>query len=204
MSAVGVPPLWVVEKLHKNGILYANIVGAPRHAHKACKLGADLIIGQGGEAGGHTGEIPFSVLIPALADAVKGYKSPLSGQPVGVVAAGGVFDGRSLAASIMLGAGAVWVGTRFVVAKESGASQFAKETLCKAGFNDVIRTTIFTGRPVRHYKTPYIDEWQNGRLQEQKELLAQGKIPLQYEIERLEKEGKTAEVEKIEDQTAFM
>lgn len=204
VSAVGVPPLWVVEKLHKGGVLYANIVGAPHHAHKACKLGADIIIGQGGEAGGHTGEIPFSVLIPSLSDAVREYKSPMTGGPVLVVAAGGIFDGRSLAASIMLGASAVWIGTRFVVAEESGASTFAKETLVKAGFNDVIRTTIFTGRPVRHYATPYIRDWEENRIEEQRELLKAGKVPLAYEFERLEKEGKTKEMEEIEDQIAFM
>lgn len=204
VSAVGVPPLWVVEKLHKGGVLYANIVGAPHHAHKACKLGADIIIGQGGEAGGHTGEIPFSVLIPSLSDAVKSYKSPITGGPVLVVAAGGVFDGRSLAASIMLGASAVWVGTRFVCAEESGASTFAKETLVKAGFNDVIRTTIFTGRPVRHYATPYIRDWEENRIVEQRELLGKGKVPLQWEFERLEREGKVKEMEEIEDQIAFM
>ena len=204
VSAVGVPPLWVVEKLHAAGILYANIVGAPHHAHKACKLGADLIIGQGGEAGGHTGEIPFSVLIPSLADALKGYKSPITGGPVGLVAGGGVVDGRSVAAAIMLGAGAVWVGTRFVGAKESGASEYGKQTLAKAGFNDVIRTTIFTGRPVRHFATPYIRDWEERRLEEQKELLKKGKVPLQWEFDRLEKEGKTQEIEKIEEQIVFM
>lgn len=204
VSAVGVPPAWVVEKLHNAGVLYGNIVGAPHHALKAIKLGADLIIGQGGEAGGHTGEIPFSVLIPSLSDTLKGHKSPITGGPVQLVAGGGVFDGRSLAAAIMLGAGGVWVGTRFVVAKESGASQFGKETLAKAGFNDVIRTTIFTGRPVRHFATPYIRDWEENRIVEQRELLKQGKIPLQWEFERLEKEGKTDEMEKIEDQIAFM
>lgn len=204
VSAVGVPPQWVVDKLHKAGVLYANIVGAPHHAHKACKLGADIIIGQGGEAGGHTGEIPFSVLIPSLSDAIKSYKSPITGGTVLIVAAGGVFDGRSLAASIMLGASAVWIGTRFVCAEESGASQFAKETLVKAGFNDVIRTTIFTGRPVRHYATPYIRDWEENRIEEQRALLRAGKVPLAYEFERLEKEGKTEEVERIEDQLAFM
>jgi NAD(P)H-dependent flavin oxidoreductase YrpB (nitropropane dioxygenase family) len=67
-----------------------------------------------------------SVLIPACADVCKTYTSPLTGKPVLLVAAGGIFDGRSVAASLMLGASAVWVGTRFVAAKESGAPEFAK------------------------------------------------------------------------------
>lgn len=68
-----------------------------------------------------------SVLIPAVADICKKYTSPLTGKPVQVVAAGGIYDGRGIAAALMLGAGAVWVGTRFVTAKESGAPEVAKQ-----------------------------------------------------------------------------
>lgn len=95
--------------------------------HKACKVGADLICAQGGEAGGHTGEIPTSVLIPACADVCRQYRSPLTGKPVQLVAAGGIFDGRGLAASLMMGANAVWVGTRFVTALESAAPKLGKK-----------------------------------------------------------------------------
>lgn len=178
------------------------MVGAPKHAHKACQIGADIIIAQGSEAGGHTGEIPFSVLIPAVADAIAQYRSPLTGQPVLLAAGGGVFDGRSLAAALMLGASAVWVGTRFVAARESGASEVAKKTLVGAGFEEVIRTTIFTGRPVRHFATPYIRDWEENRQEEIKTLLAKGIVPLQHDFERLEKEGKLTE--EIEDQVVFM
>lgn len=109
-----------------------------QHVHKACQIGADLICAQGAEAGGHTGDIPtryeaffhistttlsltslFSILIPACADICKTYKSPFTGQPVQLIAAGGIFDGRSIASTLMLGANAVWVGTRFVTARES-------------------------------------------------------------------------------------
>ncbi|KFZ07619.1 hypothetical protein V501_06284 [Pseudogymnoascus sp. VKM F-4519 (FW-2642)] len=202
VCAVGVPPKAVVEKLHKAGVLYANMVGHPKHAHKACQIGADIIVAQGGEAGGHTGDIPFSVLIPAVADAIKSYRSPLTGQPVYLAAGGGVFDGRSLAAALMLGASAVWVGTRFVASKESGASEHNKKTLVQAGFDQVIKTTIFTGRPVRHYATPYIKNWEENRQEEIKELLGKGIVPLQWELEKYDKEGKSTE--EIEDQTTFM
>ncbi|KFY88588.1 hypothetical protein V500_06261 [Pseudogymnoascus sp. VKM F-4518 (FW-2643)] len=202
VCAVGVPPKAVVEKLHKAGVLYANMVGHPKHAHKACQIGADIIVAQGGEAGGHTGDIPFSVLIPAVADAIKPYRSPLTGQPVYLAAGGGVFDGRSLASALMLGASAVWVGTRFVASKESGASEHNKKTLVGAGFDQVIKTTIFTGRPVRHYATPYIKNWEDNRQGEIKELLGKGIVPLQWELEKYDKEGKSTE--EIEDQTTFM
>lgn len=92
-------------------------------------MGADLICAQGSEAGGHTGEVPSSVLVPACADVCRQYKSPLSGEAVQLVAAGGIFDGRGIAAAIMMGAGAVWVGTRFVTARESAAPKLGKQAL---------------------------------------------------------------------------
>lgn len=112
VSAVGVPPPAIITRLHEAGILYMNMVGHPKHAVKACEAGADIICAQGGEAGGHTGDVPFSILVPACADVCKRYRSPITGKEVLVVAGGGVFDGRSIAAALMLGASAVWVGTR--------------------------------------------------------------------------------------------
>ncbi|EAU34481.1 conserved hypothetical protein [Aspergillus terreus NIH2624] len=132
VSAVGVPPEHVIKRLHDAGILIMNMVGAPKHAEKALKLGVDIVCAQGGEGGGHTGDIPFSVLVPAVVDVAKKYTSPLTGKPAMVVAAGGVNDGRSLAASLALGAVGVWVGTRFVASVESGASRLHKEAVVGA------------------------------------------------------------------------
>lgn len=88
VCAVGVPPKHVIDKLHKAGIPVMNMVGAPKHAVKACELGVDLICAQAGEGGGHTGSIPFSLLIPEVVDICRKYKSPLTGGPVQVIAAG--------------------------------------------------------------------------------------------------------------------
>ena len=121
VSAVGVPPKHVVEKLHKNGILYMNMIGHPKHVKKCLELGADMICAQGGEGGGHTGDVPTSVLIPTVANLCKGHKSPMTGQPVQVIAAGGIFNGQSLASALALGASAVWVGTRFVLSEVSSS-----------------------------------------------------------------------------------
>jgi NAD(P)H-dependent flavin oxidoreductase YrpB (nitropropane dioxygenase family) len=104
-----------------------NMIGHPKHVHKACQAGADIIIAQGGEAGGHTGDIATSILIPACADICKQYKSPLTKQAVTLVAAGGVNDGRSVASALMLGASGVWVGTRFIPSVESKAPKSFKE-----------------------------------------------------------------------------
>jgi NAD(P)H-dependent flavin oxidoreductase YrpB (nitropropane dioxygenase family) len=103
------------------------MVGHPKHVSKALAVGVDLICAQGGEGGGHTGDIAGSILLPACLDEVKGKKSPLTGEPVMVVAAGAMYDGRSLAAALSYGATGVWVGTRFVASVEAGAPKKHKE-----------------------------------------------------------------------------
>ncbi|RHZ57411.1 NAD(P)H-dependent flavin oxidoreductase [Aspergillus thermomutatus] len=189
VSAVGVAPVNVVDKLRANGIFYMNLVGHPKHVAKACAAGADIICAQGSEAGGHTGEIPTSVLVPACADLVKKYKSPLTGQPVQLVAAGGICDGRGVAASFMYGASAVWVGTRFVTAKESSALEESKRVIIDAGFDSTIKSTIWTGRPLRAAATPYIRNWECNRRYELEELLSKGIIPMDHEIEKIRGAG---------------
>jgi len=185
VSAVGVPPQAVVDKLHKNGVLYMNMIGHPKHVKKCLELGVDLICAQGGEGGGHTGDVPTTILIPTVVDLVKGHKSPMTGQPVQVIAAGGIFNGQSLAAALMLGASAVWVGTRFVLSEEAGASKAHQEAVRTAGFDDNVRTIIFTGRPLRVRNNPYIKNWEDNRASEIKELTGRGKIPVEYDMETL-------------------
>ncbi|OCT51383.1 hypothetical protein CLCR_08709 [Cladophialophora carrionii] len=201
VSAVGVAPRHVVEKLHKNGILYMNMIGHPKHVHKACQAGADIICAQGGEAGGHTGDTATSVLVPACADIVKQYTSPLTGQPVQLVAAGGICDGRGIAAALMLGASAVWVGTRFVTAKESGAPEAAKRAIIAADFDSTIKSTIWTGRPLRALATPYVRNWETNRSEEIRKLTSSGIIPLQHELDHLDKIGGITE--EIDDQSTL-
>ena len=109
-----------------------NMVGHPKHVKKCLELGVDIICAQGGEGGGHTGDVPTTVLIPAVVEACKGHKSPLTGLPVQVIAAGGIHNGQLLAAALMMGANAVWVGTRFVLSEEAGASKLHKEAVATA------------------------------------------------------------------------
>ncbi|KAL1410222.1 hypothetical protein Q8F55_004227 [Vanrija albida] len=181
VCAVGVPPKEVVDKLHKAGILVMNMIGAPKHADKALAQGVDIICAQGGEGGGHTGSVATSILIPAVVDRVKGKKSPLTGGPVYVIAAGGIYDGRGLAASLMYGAQAVWVGTRFVASVEAGAPKKHKELVVSADHGDTGTTIIYTGRPLRVRRTDYVKEWE-GRQDEIKELTSQGKLPAELDI----------------------
>merc|ERR1712007_299747 len=111
ICAVGVPPKWAVEKLHAAKIPVMNMIGAVKHAAKALEAGVDIICAQGGEGGGHTGDTPTSILIPKVVDLCRDKVSPLTGKPISVVAAGGIFDGRGLSMALNMGADAVWVGT---------------------------------------------------------------------------------------------
>jgi len=102
-----------------------------------------LICAQGGEGGGHTGDVPTSILIPTVAAMCRGKKAP-SGKDVQVIAAGGLYNGQSLASALMLGASGVWIGTRFILAEEAGAPKAHQEAVRSAGFDDNVRTIIFT------------------------------------------------------------
>ncbi|KXL51055.1 MAG: hypothetical protein FE78DRAFT_136603, partial [Acidomyces sp. 'richmondensis'] len=144
-----------------------------------------LICAQGGEGGGHTGDVPTSILIPTVAAMCKGKTSPMTGKPVQVVAAGGIFNGQSLASALALGATAVWVGTRFVLSEEAGAPKAHQEAVRTAGFDDNVRTIIFTGRPLRVRRNPYIDNWEENRQNDIKELTSKGIIPVEADLERM-------------------
>jgi NAD(P)H-dependent flavin oxidoreductase YrpB (nitropropane dioxygenase family) len=160
------------------------MIGHPKHAKKALDVGVDLLCAQAGEGGGHTGDISASILLPAVVDAVKGRTSPLTGQPIWVVGAGAVYDGRGLAANLVYGAQAVWVGTRFVASEEAGATKAHKNSVLSADHGDIARTLIYTGRPLRVRRTPYVDDWEMNRQAEIKELTSKGIIPNQHEMEK--------------------
>jgi NAD(P)H-dependent flavin oxidoreductase YrpB (nitropropane dioxygenase family) len=144
VCAIGVPPKHVVDRLHNAGVFYMNMIGHPKHVKKCLDLGVDIICAQGGEGGGHTGHVPTTVLIPAVVDLCKGKTSPMTGMPVQVIAAGGIYNGQTVAAAVMLGASAVWVGTRFILTDEAGAPKAHQEAVRTSGFDDNIRTIIFT------------------------------------------------------------
>lgn len=196
-SAVGVPPRRVIERLHEAGILVMNMVGAPKHAIKALNAGVDLVCAQGGEGGGHTGDIANSVLIPAVVDVARKYKSPLTGQTAMVVAAGGIYDGRGLASSLMQGAQGVWVGTRFVASLEAGCSNQHKEGVVSAGLQDTLRTLVVSGRPLRVKINSYIKGWEE-KAEDIKDLVEKGVIPMVKDMD----EGKDFDIPFLMGQVA--
>ncbi|QDS74130.1 hypothetical protein FKW77_000139 [Venturia effusa] len=193
VCAIGIPPQEAVDKLHQNGIMYMNMVGHPKHVPKALARGADLICAQGGEGGGHTGDVPLSVLIPEVVRQCAQKVSPFTKKPVQVIAAGGISNGQTLAASLMLGASAVWVGTRFVLCEESNASQAHRDAVKTAGFDDNVRTIIFSGRPLRVRNSPYINDWEVNRQAEIKELTSVGILPVENDFN-------TKDMTKLEDE----
>ncbi|KAL6896466.1 2-nitropropane dioxygenase [Trichoderma evansii] len=200
VCAIGVPPKAVVDRLHKAGILYMNMIGHPKHVQKCLDVGADIICAQGGEGGGHTGDTPTTVLIPAVVEAVGKAKSPLTGGPVQVIAAGGISNGQTLAAALVMGASAVWVGTRFILTDEAGAPKSHKEAVRTAGHDDNIRTIIFTGRPMRVRNNAYINDWETNRQQEMKELAAKGTIPYEADLDKVLNGGEKPSIVQTEAQ----
>lgn len=181
VCAVGVPPLWVVEKLHVAGTLVMNMVGHPKHAAKALALGVDIVCAQGTEAGGHTGDISTLVLLPQVIDMCAGKAL--------VVAAGGIFDGRGIAACLTMGASGVWVGTAFLATPEANVEDVYKQRLLESDSSQTIRSEIYTGRPARSIQTSYNLAWAK-REAEMRELLQNGVIPQVHDARQLRKEGK--------------
>ncbi|CAJ1332794.1 unnamed protein product [Effrenium voratum] len=182
ICAVGVPPKWAVEKLHAGGVVIANMVGSVRNTEKALDAGVDVIIAQGSEGGGHTGDIGTMCLIPQVADACRGHVNAF-GSPVLCVAAGGIFDGRGLAAALALGAAGVWVGTRFICAEESAAPKSHKDKVIASSSADTVRTLAVSGRPLRLIPNDWIKSWER-EPQKVKELCDQGIVPLEHDLKK--------------------
>ncbi len=148
VGALGVPSE-VIDLCHDNGVLVVNMCGTVKHAVKAVEAGCDLVVAQGTEAGGHTGKVATMPLVPQIVDAV--------GDRVPVVAAGGIFDGRGLAAALMLGADGVWVGTRFIATPEAHVVGGYREAMIAAAETDTVISRAYTGKTLRTIRNSYTD-----------------------------------------------
>lgn len=149
IAGLGVP-MPIMEKLKKAGLKVMVVCGAVKHAVKAEQAGCDAVICQGGEGGGHTGLVGT---MPLVAQAVQQVKIP-------VIAAGGLYDGRGLAAALALGAQGVWMGTRFIASTESHAAQMYRDAITSATDEETVRTRCYSGKPMRVKKNPYVDDWE--------------------------------------------
>jgi NAD(P)H-dependent flavin oxidoreductase YrpB (nitropropane dioxygenase family) len=154
-NALGSPPVDVIENCHEHGIKVAALAGAAKHALSHVANGVDIIVAQGYEAGGHTGEVASMVLTPDIVDAV--------GPDVPVLGAGGIGSGRQVAASLALGAQGVWTGSIWLGTEEyqgMGANSEAWTTaFTRATSSDTVRTRVYTGKPARLLKTKWTEAW---------------------------------------------
>ena len=146
VAGLGVPRD-VIDQCHRAGVLVMNMCGKVRHAVAAVAAGCDVVIAQGTEAGGHTGTVATMPLVPQIVDAV--------GDRVPVVAAGGIFDGRGLAAALALGADGVWVGTRFIATPEAHVVSGYREALVESRDDDTVITRAYTGKTLRAVRNDY-------------------------------------------------
>jgi enoyl-[acyl-carrier protein] reductase II len=148
VAGLGVPSE-VVDICHRHGLLVISLCGRVAHAERAVDAGCDLVVAQGTEAGGHTGQVATMPLVPLVVDAV--------GARVPVVAAGGIFDGRGLAAALALGADGVWVGTRFIATPEARAVTGYKDALKNGSEDDTTVSRAYSGKTMRVLRNAYTD-----------------------------------------------
>ncbi len=142
----------MVERVKAQGRLVGALAGKAQHAERHVNAGVDVIIAQGSEAGGHTGEIGTMVLIPEVVDAVA---------PVPVLAAGGIGRGRQMAAAMALGAQGVWCGSVWLTTDEAETHPAVKKKFLAATSSDTIRSRSRTGKPARMLKSAWTEEWEN-------------------------------------------
>ncbi|KAJ6780204.1 hypothetical protein PWT90_01931 [Aphanocladium album] len=182
VSSAGVPPKHIINRLHQAGILVMNMAGHPKHAVKALDAGVDMVCAQGKEGRGHTGNIPTSILVPAVVDVARRYTPPmLGGSAALVLAGGGIASGQGLAGALMQGAAGVWVCTRFVASVEADAPDAAKQAVVDCDFDGTERTLVLTGRPLRMRSNGYIREW-HSRADEIQMLCSQGVVPAEQDL----------------------
>lgn len=159
VAGLGVPSE-AVELCHRHGVLVANMCGKVAHARSAVDAGCDLVVAQGTEAGGHTGQVATMPLVPQLVDAV--------GDRVPVVAAGGIFDGRGLAAALALGADGVWLGTRFIATPEARTVDGYKDRLLTSAEDGTVITKAYSGKTMRVLRNGYLEEWEKSGAEVQR------------------------------------
>ena len=153
-NALGVPPPEMIEKGRAHGVPVAALVGAKEHAIRQVSAGVDILVAQGTEAGGHCGEVTTMVLIPEVLKAIK----PIREVPV--LAAGGIMNGRQMAACMAMGAAGVWTGSVWLATRESETSEIFREKMIEASSRDAVRVKTRTGKPARQLRSAWTEAWE--------------------------------------------
>ena len=150
-NALGTPPSDVIERIHASGRLITALCGSPKQARSHQAAGIDIVVVQGTEGGGHTGEIGSVVLWPEVIDAVA---------PAPVLAAGGIGTGRQIAAALAVGAQGVWTGSIWLTVQEAEAPPAQRDALLAASSRDTVRSRSFTGKPCRMLRNDWTEAWE--------------------------------------------
>jgi len=166
-NALGTPPPEIIELIHDSGRKVAALCGSPYQALKHKEAGVDIVIGQGGEGGGHTGEVGSIVLWPQIAAAIA---------PTPLLAAGGIGSGQQIASALALGAQGVWAGSLWLTVEEADLPPAQQQQLLDATSRDTVRSRSFTGKPCRMIRTEWTDAW------EQADTPDPLPMPLQYMV----------------------
>jgi NAD(P)H-dependent flavin oxidoreductase YrpB (nitropropane dioxygenase family) len=152
-NALGVPPQSMIDRGRALGVPVAALVGAKEHAIRQVQAGVDIIVAEGAEAGGHTGEVSTLVLVPEVIRAIQ----PI--RPIPVLAAGGIVTGRQMAAMMALGAAGAWTGTVWLMTSESEASPLIQQKFAAATSRDTVRSKSRTGKYTRQLRSAWTDAW---------------------------------------------
>lgn len=155
-NALGVPTPAMIKRARRAGVPAAALVGTRQHAERQLAAGVDLLIAQGGEAGGHTGQVATMVLVPDVVDAVAA-----GGRPVPVLAAGGIVTGRQMAAAMALGADGAWTGSVWLTTREAETAPATKAKMLAASSTDTVRSRSRTGKPSRQLRSAWTDAWES-------------------------------------------
>lgn len=151
VNALGPPPEDIVDAAHERDILVAALASSPRHAQKHVEIGVDIVVAQGTEAGGHTGEISSVVLWPQVIEEIS---------PTPVLAAGGIAHGSQVAAALAMGAQGVWTGSIWLTVAESDMTPLVIEKLLAADSTQTVRSRALSGKPARQLRTEWTDAWE--------------------------------------------
>jgi NAD(P)H-dependent flavin oxidoreductase YrpB (nitropropane dioxygenase family) len=150
-NALGTPPADMIEHIHASGRKVAALCGSPYQARKHADAGVDIIIAQGGEGGGHCGEVGSIVLWPQVVREVA---------PVPVLAAGGIGSGQQIAAALALGCQGAWTGSQWLMVEEAENTAVQQQAYVKATSRDTVRSRSFTGKPCRMLKNDWTEAWE--------------------------------------------
>jgi NAD(P)H-dependent flavin oxidoreductase YrpB (nitropropane dioxygenase family) len=186
-NALGTPPKEIIDEIHASGRLVAALCGKVKQAKKHQAAGVDIIIAQGTEGGGHTGEIGSIVLWPQIIDAVA---------PLPVLAAGGIGTGRQMAAALAMGAAGVWTGSIWLTVVEAEADPAEKQSYLNATSEDTVRSRAWTGKPCRMLKNDWTEAWADPKNPQPLGMPLQGLVTADA-IRRTHKYAAVAETQKV-------